>query len=165
MKIHENQIKLLTEFIIEKSLIFHPVISPKGSPDFSSNYGKEYVLIIDRNIMTKIIELCNTGTLKDRYILKVVSSLLFWSEFNNVSITGGLALNEYANIKNDNKEASIENNVFLTMFDQYSIKIWLDLYEEKTTNIPKINCISHNEYKFDVKSNHQKMHLAEVLHI
>ena len=95
MKIHKEQIKLLTEFIIEKSLIFHPTISPEGCPDFSNHYGKQYILIIDRNIMTKIVEICNTGTLKDQHI-----SLLFWAHFNHISITGGLALNEYANNKN-----------------------------------------------------------------
>ncbi|MFK4379792.1 hypothetical protein ABH948_005229 [Bacillus sp. RC218] len=165
MNIHKEQIKLLTEFIIEKSLIFHPTISPEGCPDFSNHYGKEYILIIDRNIMTKIVEICNTGTLKDQHILKVISSLLFWAHFNQISITGGLALNEYANNKNNNTEASLENDIFLKMFDQYPIKAWLDLFEGKVTTIPQINIPTRKDYTFNVKNNHQEMHLAEILHI
>lgn len=60
--------------------------------------------------MKKIIELCNAGSLRDRHIIKVVSGILFWSHFNHVSITGGLFLNEYANIKIMMKE------VLKTMF-------------------------------------------------
>lgn len=165
LTVHKKQIKSLTEFIIDKALIYHPTISPKGIPDFSAYSHKEYILIIDRNIMTKIVELCNNGTLKDPYILKVISSILFWSDFNNISITSGLALNEYANIKNGNKEASLENNVFLRMFEQYSSKMWLDLFERKINKIPKIGLINTEEYIFDEKSRHQQMHLAEILHI
>lgn len=165
LRVKEKQIKELTEFIIDKKLIFHPKISPKGTPDFSHYFGKRYTLIIDRNIMTKIVELCSNGTLKDMHILKVVSSLLFWSHFNDVAITGGLALNEYANIKNSNDEASAENNIFLKMFDQYPTKTWLDLFERKIDSVPKIKNLSNNEYVFDVKSSHQQMHLAEMLHI
>lgn len=165
LRIHEKQIKELTKFIIEKNLILHPIISPNGVPDFSYSIGKKYILIIDRNIMTKIIELCSTGTLKDPHILKVVSSLLFWSHFNDVAITGGLALNEYANIKNGNNEASTENNIFLRMFDQYPTKTWLDLFEGKINSVPKIKILSNKDYVFDVKSGHQQMHLAEMLHI
>ncbi|MCY8786794.1 hypothetical protein [Bacillus inaquosorum] len=165
LRIHEKQIKELTEFIIEKNLILHPLISPNGVPDFSDFMHKKYTLIIDRNIMTKIIELCRTGTLKDRYILKVVSSLLFWSHFNDISLTGGLALNEYANIKKDNNEASAENNIFLRLFNQYPTKTWLDLFERKITFVPIIKILSNKDYEFDVKNGHQQMHLAEVLHI
>jgi len=49
--------------------------------------------------MTKNIELCNVDSPKGKHIIKVVSVILFWSHLNDVSITGGLALNEYANIK------------------------------------------------------------------
>ncbi|WP_332275023.1 hypothetical protein [Bacillus velezensis] len=165
LRIHEKQIKELTEFIIEKNLILHPIISSNGTPDFSKHICKKYILIIDRNIMTKIIELCRTGTLKDKNILKVVSSLLFWSLFNDIALTGGLALNEYANTKKDNNEASAENNIFLKMFSQYPTKTWLDLFERKITSVPIINILSNKDYEFDVKSGHQQMHLAEVLHI
>ncbi|MGX4200320.1 hypothetical protein ACWJJ5_04445 [Bacillus sp. JK74] len=165
LRIHEKQIKELTEFIIEKNLILHPLISPNGIPDFSNRSCKKYLLIIDRNIMTKIIELCRTGTLKDMNILKVVSSLLFWSLFNNIALTGGLALNEYANTREDSNEASIENNIFLRMFNQYPTKTWLDLFERKITSVPIINILSNKDYEFDLKSDHQQMHLAEVLHI
>ncbi|MEM5604248.1 hypothetical protein AAHB51_05615 [Bacillus cereus] len=51
------------------------------------------------------------------------------------------------------------------MFDQYPIKTWLDLFEGKVTTIPKINIPTRKEYTFDVKSNHQEMHLAATLHI
>ena len=95
----------------------------------------------------------------------VTGTDFYWSHFNDVVITGGLALNEYANIKNRNDEASAENNIFLRMFDQYPTKTWLDLFERKINSVPKIKNLSNNAYIFGVKSSHQQMHLAEMLHI
>lgn len=83
-------------FLIKNKLIFHPNISPNGTPDFTDYYRRDYILIVDRNIITKLIELCINGTLKDPFLLKVIGSIMFWAEFNNVVITAGVALNEYA---------------------------------------------------------------------
>lgn len=113
--------------------------------------------------MTKIVEFCRTGKLSDAYIRKLIGALLFWAEFNDVEITSGLALNEYATVKGKNADASLENNIFLKMFDQYSPQIWLDVFEGKTVNILPIRIDNAKNYKFAVENEHYLMHLSEVI--
>lgn len=165
IEIHENQLKAVTLFLIDKEIIFHPTISPTGCPDFTGEYGRKNILIIDRNIMTKLVEFCRTGELHDVYIRKIISALLFWAEFNNVQITSGLALNEYAIAKGVNAPASLENNIFLKMFDQYSPEIWLDIFEDKKIIIPLVKVEKTENYEFKVENEHYLMHLSEVIYL
>lgn len=165
IKVDSKQLKAVTLFLIDKEVIFHPIISPNGYPDFTGRFGRKNILIIDRNIMTKIVEFCRSGILKDSYIRKVIGALLFWAAFNNVNITGGLALNEYAIVKGINSDASFENNVFLKLFDQYSPKLWLDVFEEKILNIPPIKLDAIQDYSFEVDNDHYNMHLSETIHL
>lgn len=163
--INENQLKAVTLFLIEKEIIFHPMISPNGCPDFTGRYGRKNTLIIDRNIMTKIVEYCRVGSLKDAYVRKLIGALLFWAEFNDITITGGLALNEYATGQGINDNASLENNIFLKMFDQYSPQIWLDVFENQIENIEPIKLDNVHEYSFAIENEHYLMHLAEVIYL
>ena len=161
--IQKDQLKAVTLFLIEKEIIFHPTISPNGFPDFTGKYGRRNLLIIDRNIMTKIIEFCRSGKLNDAYIRKIISALIFWAEFNDVEITSGLALNEYAIVKGTNEDASLENNIFLRMFHQYSPQVWLDVFEGSVNNIAPIEIDSLKNYNFAVENDHYLMHLSEML--
>jgi hypothetical protein len=121
---------------------------------------------LDRNILTKLIELFTNGTLKDKYLLKVISSLMFWADFNGVTLTSGFALNEYANNKQNDINASRENNIFLKSFDYYSPALWLALATGKTDTIPKLNLSEEiKNYNFNRETDHFKMHYAEMLHI
>lgn len=163
--IQENQLKAVTLFLIEKEIIFHPTISLNGCPDFNGRYDRKNILIIDRNIMTKIIEFCRAGSLKDAYIRKLIGALLFWAEFNDITITGGLALNEYATGQGINDSASIENNIFLKMFVQYSPQIWLDVFENKIESIKPIELDNIQKYSFAIENEHYLMHLAEVIYL
>ncbi|NWL87815.1 hypothetical protein DMN77_09395 [Paenibacillus sp. 79R4] len=166
IEISDRHIKDVTMFLIQNKLIFHPKISPEGTPDFTNYYGRDYILILDRNILTKLIELCIQGTLNDNYLLKVVGSIMFWAEFNGVRITAGIALNEYAYNLKDNLKASKENNIFLEIFDFYSPLQWLDLALGVKNTIPPITLSKDlNSYTFNVENDHYKMHYAEMLHI
>ncbi|NRR22795.1 hypothetical protein [Brevibacillus sp. MS2.2] len=166
IKISEEHIKEVTMFLLQNQLIFHPRISPKGIPDFTNYNGREFILILDRNILTKLIELCLHGTLNDSYLLKVIGSIMFWANFNGVRITAGIALNEYAYNLNDDLKASKENNIFLELFNFYSPLQWLDLALGITETIPQMTLSKDlNSYIFNVESDHYKMHYAEMLHI
>ncbi|WP_103107535.1 hypothetical protein [Brevibacillus reuszeri] len=166
IRISEQHVKEVTMFLLQNQLIFHPRISPKGIPDFTNYYGRDYILILDRNILTKLIDLCLQGTLNDRYLLKVIGSIMFWAEFNGVRITAGIALNEYAYNLNDDLKASKENNIFLEIFNFYSPLQWLDLALGIRGTIPQIKLSKDLEsYKFNVESDHYKMHYAEMLHL
>lgn len=165
LEVKESEIKSSTILLLQQQIIFHPYISPNGKPDFTNHLGRQYVLIIDRNILTKLIELCRNGCLKDTHIMKLIGSLMFWVLFNNVSVTAGLALNEYANNKNNNIDAIRENYIFKKIFDFYDPKLWLELAIKNRKKIPKIEFNSKLEnYKFNIKSDHYKMHYAEMLH-
>lgn len=113
LKIKESELKLITLFLIDTRVIFHPVISPSGFPDFSNHKGRKNVLILDRNIFTPLIRLLTSGQLKDEYSLKVISSLMLWAQFNNLSVTSGLALSEYAHHKDGDDEANFEKDLFI----------------------------------------------------
>lgn len=115
--------------------------------------------------MTKIIEFCHTGRLKDAYIRKLIGALLFWAEFNDISITGGLALNEYAVGQNKKNNASIENNIFHKLFNQYSPQIWLDVFEGRIENIEPIKLNDIHEYSFAFENEHYLMHLSEIIYL
>lgn len=165
IEIEENEIKSSTIFLLKKKIILHPHISPKGEPDFTNYFGRKYVLLLDRNILTKLIELCRVGHIGDMYIMKLIGSLMFWAVANNIAVTSGLALNEYANHKNNNIDANKENDLFKNIFDFYNPKLWLELALEKRKDIPAI--YSNNQlakFDFNKKNDHFKMHYAEMLH-
>lgn len=163
--ISKEKIKNITEFLIDKQIIFHPHISPNGCPDFSNYLGRNYILILDRNLLTKLLELVRKGTLNDNYLLKVISSLMFWANLNGFTITSGLALNEYANFKQSDVDASRENNIFKKIFKQYPTKLWLSLATGEINTIPKVKLNKTKDYMFNIESDHYLMHYAEMLHI
>lgn len=163
INVTDNELKEITEFLLDKKVIFHPDISPDGIMDFTEHYNREYVLLLDRNILTKMVELFRKGTLGDSYILKIIGSLLFWAEINNVSVNSGIALNEYAVFKDDNSFASEENNIFLDVLNSYSPKVWLDIGLQRIKEIPVQKIFSNKKYKFNIENDHYLMHYAEML--
>lgn len=76
IEIKESELKSITLFLIDKKIILHPIISPDGIPDFSGYEGRKFIVILDRNILIRIIRLVNNGELKDTHSLKVISCLL-----------------------------------------------------------------------------------------
>ena len=162
-EIKESELKNITLFLTEKQILLHPKISPNGTPDFTRYLGKKFVLILDRNILVKILRLVTNGELKDENDLKIISSLLLWAEFNNIALNSALALIEYSNFHQRNTESSEENNLFLEIFKQYTPKHWLDLATGKSTSIPKIELKEQKSFSFYIEDDHFKMHLLEML--
>jgi len=158
-----SELKLITQFLIEKEIILHPKISPHGRPNFTNYESQKFILILDRNILVKLLRLADEGTLKDEFSLKLVSSLFLWTQFNGVGITAGIALTEYANYQSDSAEASLENNKFLSIFNYYDLQYWVDLATGKIKSIPKINISPISSINFNVESDHYKMHYLEML--
>lgn len=165
IEIKESELKEITLFLIDKKIISHPNISPNGVPDFSRYLGRKFVLILDRNLLVPLIRLVKEGKLKDSYSLKVVSSILVWSQFNNIAVTSGLALSEYAHFHKGNEKASLENDIFLRIFEQYSPKMWLDLSLGRRQTIPKIKDHVKTDFEFYNEGDHFKMHYLEMLKI
>ncbi|MCB0653178.1 MAG: hypothetical protein KDC85_18030 [Saprospiraceae bacterium] len=163
IEIKESELKSITLFLIDKKIILHPKISPDGIPDFSGYEGKKFIVILDRNILIRILRLVNNGELKDAHSLQIVSCLLAWSEFNNIALNSGLALTEYSYHHKGNIESSKENNIFLQIYDQYSPRDWFDLAMGKTRTIQKIHLKEEKDYEFFVEDDHFKMHYLEML--
>jgi hypothetical protein len=163
IELKESELRSITLFLIDKKVIFHPKISPNGVPDFTGYHGKKFCLILDRNLVVKILRLASQGELKDKFDLKLVSSLLLWAEFNNIAITAGLAQMEYSHHHGNDIEASKENNVFLKIFDQYDPTHWLDLALGRRLTIPPVNLEGNIDYKFFMENDHYKMHYLEML--
>lgn len=165
IEVKEGDIKKSTHFLLKQKIIFHPQISPNGELDFSNFMGRKYILILDRNILTKIIELCRVGRLGDKHIMRLIGSLMFWAVSNNVAVTSGFALNEYANHKQCDLEANNEKDIFKSIFDFYDPTIWLDLALEKRNSIPVAELTARSPiYEFNKKDDHYKMHYAEMMH-
>lgn len=67
IKVQEAQIMEITNFLIQSKVIFHPRISPSGVPDFTNYRGRSFILVLDRSILVPILDLVQTGTLKDTH--------------------------------------------------------------------------------------------------
>ena len=158
-----NIFREITIFLLEKRIIFHPSISPNGVPDFSQYHGKKYNLIIDRNILTKLIKFVTDGELKDPYFRKIISSLMFWVNINNIGIVSSFALMEYSYGKQNSLEANLENKIFLEIFKSYDPQIWLNVAVDKEIKIPKIVSKNRLDANFYIESDHFKMHYLEML--
>jgi hypothetical protein len=165
LKIKESELKQITLFLIDTKVIFHPVISPNGSPDFSNHKGRRNVLIIDRNILTPMIRLITKGHLKDEYSLKVIGSLMLWAQFNNLSVTSGLALSEYAHHKEGDNEANFEKDLFLKAFNHYHPSIWLEIALGRLRTIEPLSVEASEKFEYNKEFDHYKMHYLEMLMI
>lgn len=165
LKIKESELKQLTLFLIDTKVIFHPSISPNGFPDFSDHMGRKNILILDRNILIPMIRLLTKGYLKDDYSLKVISSLMFWAQLNNLSITSGLALSEYAHHKGGDNEANFEKDLFLKSFNYYDPSIWLDLALGRLKTIEPLSVNTSEKFLYNKEFHHYKMHYLEMLKI
>lgn len=163
IEIKESELKSITLFLIDRKIILHPIISPDGIPDFTGYKGRKFIVILDRNILVRILRLLNNGELKDAESLKIVSCLLAWSEFNNIALNSGLALTEYSHYHGGNLESSKENNIFLHIYKQYSPRDWFDLASGKTKTIKRIELKKEKDFKFFVEDDHFKMHYLEML--
>jgi hypothetical protein len=163
IKIQETQIMEITNFLIKNRVIFHPRISPSGIPDFTNYNGCSFILILDRNILVPILDLVQTGTLNDTHKLKLISCLLFWSDFNGIALTSGFALMEHSHFQGESTEASYQHNIFQSIFKQYSPQDWLNLAMGTKSSIPKVDHLEAGETNYFVDNEHFKLNYLQVL--
>ena len=161
--VNEEQVKKVTQILIEKKVLYHPNISPTGIPNFKNYRGREFVVILDRNILVDLLRLVETGTLKDRNKLKIVASLLFWSDFNNVALTSGFALMEHSHFKGDNSESNHQHNLFQSIHGNYNPKTWLELALGQKTSIPQIEIKSSEEAEYLINNEHHTWNYLQIL--
>ena len=165
VKIKSSQLRQITNFINQNQLILHPVISPSGHLDFSNYRGRRFTVLLDRNLLSYLIELVSAGELENEKARLSICSIMLWAQINGIGINSGLALNEYAYGKGGNEEAKRENNLFLKTFNHYPVKTWLDLALNKRKSIPTLELTEFVNYSFHKDSDHFKMHYLEMLKI
>lgn len=133
-------------------MIFHPEISPTGKIDYSlfwkEKAAKPYMLIIDRNIFSSLIKLCSEGTLTDRKELLQIAFLMVWSRINDVPISSGGAVMEYATSEKSQNIALEEIGKFRKIIDYYPTQMWFELALGLSESIPV--CDFSNTEAFDI---------------
>lgn len=163
--IDEQELKLITQILIKEKVIFHPRISPNGIPNFQEYSSREYVLIIDRNICSSLIQLCIKGELPNPHVTRLIGCLMFWSIFNNISVTSGVALTEYLSSTNNKIAAGNELKVFREIFNYYHPNVWLNLGLGREKAIAPINLKINDVHELDWDLDHFYFHYAEMLRI
>lgn len=163
--IQESEIEEITNYLIKHKVIFHPIISPSGIPDFTNYKGRKFILILDRNILVPILDLVQTGTLNDPHKLKLISSLLFWCDLNMINTTSGFALMEHSHVQGNSIEAGAQHNVFQSIYKKYTPKDWLDLALNYKSSIPTIDQRVKVESEYLVYNEHQILNYLQVLKI
>lgn len=163
--VYERDIKSITEVLMKEKVIFHPRISPTGIPNFQ-NYGfRDFVLLIDRNICSSLLQLCKKGELPNPHVTRLIGCLMFWSIFNNISVTSGVALTEYLNTTNNRQAAGNELKIFQEIFNYYHPNVWLNLGLGREKAIEPIILEINDAHELDWDLDHFYFHYAEMLHI
>ncbi|MFT7034973.1 MAG: hypothetical protein ACJA2S_003493 [Cyclobacteriaceae bacterium] len=165
LRLKQSELKQITDFINENQLILHPIISPTGYLDFTSFKGRNFTVLLDRNLLSYLITLTRTGQLENDKARISISSIMLWSQVNEIALNSGFALVEYANEKKGNDESTEENNLFLKTFNYYPVKTWLDLSLGRVKTIPILELDELDRYSFYEESDHFKMHFLEMLKI
>ncbi|TDN97134.1 hypothetical protein [Sunxiuqinia elliptica] len=163
IEVKEHELELITIFLLKNRIILHPTISPDGIPDFSGFNDRKFNIILDRNILTKMIEFVTRGELKDSHFRKIVSSLIFWADFNHIGVVSSFALMEYSHFKQNSQDANKENKIFLEIFNNYHPRTWLNVALGNEQKIPKLESVSEQDADFFIESDHFKMHYLEML--
>ena len=134
--------------------------------------GREPVLVLDRNIFSRLINVVSKGT-TDEGSTKDIAFLIVWSVLNDVKILPYYALNEVAEGKNSEMAAQREYSIFKKIFTDITLLEWLTLasgLEEKNRtlvseeeNIEQIETRFYNT-SIDYLSNYAAiLHLSSVL--
>jgi len=161
--IKASEIKEITLFLLHKKIILHPYISPNGIPDFTQYKDKNFILILDRNILKYLINIVSNGTIKDYHKLKLIASIMAWTEFNGISLTAGIALLEYSYFSKSDLDANKENNIFLEIINNYNIREWINIAIGKSKKIPILKSKKYTKNIFYRENDHFRMHYLELL--
>lgn len=153
-------------------IVFHPRYSPDGKLDYKAliqnKHKYNYIIILDRNMLSSLLRLCKEGSLKDENEMKVTALLMSWALSNHFTISAGLAIKQFANRTMSQDNALQELHEFKSLFEYYPSMTWLSLAEGVIDKIPPFiekfesfeTDISYPEY-----DDHLLMHIAEMLHV
>ena len=127
--VEDEDMGFIWDTIQEQQIIFHPDIAPDGKFDytkfFASKRRKPFILFIDRNILSSLLEFCEKGCLKNKRESQRIGLIMAWTEINDIAISAGLAVRERASQLHSQEEGLIELQKFLEVFNAYPGQMWL----------------------------------------
>ena len=130
--------------------------------------GREPVLVLDRNIFSRLINVVSKGK-TDEGSTKDIASLIVWSVLNDVKILPYYALNEVAEGKNSEMAAQREYSIFKKIFTDITLLEWLTLAsgleEENRTLVSEEENIEQIETRFYNTSIDYLSKYAAILHL
>jgi hypothetical protein len=124
---------------------------------------KENIIILDRNILTDLIDLVSNGSLSNKKTQVLLSSLISVLPILDVRLNSGIAFMEFSQHKTNSIAACRENELFLNIFSLYAPQTWLNIATEKIDRIPIIESKKIEDFDFKVEDDHYKMHYLEML--
>lgn len=162
--IGENDIQAITKQLLDYKVVFHPRIAPDGALDFSAYGPGSYTLLLDRNLVTNLLGICNGEIEVDASSSRVIGTIMFWAKANGIRVNVGVALNEYANFKHDNTETHHELSLFQQIDKTIGIVTWRDIALGQDDSVPKImNHYQQVNCDFTVESEHYLMNYAQMI--
>lgn len=171
--IDEEDLDFVWETVQQQQMIFHPQIAPDGKFDFqkfsASKSKKPFILFIDRNIFSSLLELCEKGTLKTRAEVQRIGLIMAWAEMNDIAISAGFAVEERATQINSQDNGLVELQKFSEIFDYYPMQLWLDVAEGRVSEIAPIqytrNPAKNITANYATGNDHYYMAVASLIHM
>ena len=168
----DDEPQLIWDILHNLQLVFHPQYAPEGKFEYKEFtqlcLEKKVSVFLDRNLLSSLLKLCESGTLKNKLEMKSVAAIMIWSQMERLSISAGLAISENASKFSNSEFAKVELQKFNEIFNYYPGQIWLKLLKEEVYFIPPCD-FSNKQYPTNLsyhnKSDHFIMNYATVLHI
>lgn len=169
----EEDLNFVWEIIQQQQMIFHPQIAPEGKFDFqeffASKSKKPFILFIDRNIFSSLLEFCEKGTLKTRAEMQRIGLIMAWAEMNDIAISAGFAVEERATQINSQENGLVELQKFSEIFDYYPMQLWLDVAEGRVSEIAPIHYTGRPARSITANyatgNDHYYMAVASLIHM
>lgn len=79
----DENINFIWDTIQTQQIIFHPEIAPEGKIKYdvfaAAKRNKTLTLFIDRNILSSLLEFCETGSLKNKGESQLIGVIMAWT--------------------------------------------------------------------------------------
>ena len=168
----DDEPQVIWDAINKLQLVLHPRYAPEGKIEFHGFWQlcheKNLILLLDRNLLSSLLSLCEKGFLDNEREMRIVALLMVWTQMNDISISAGIAITENASKLTDSNLAKIELQMFNEIFEFYPSMIWLKLTLGEIDEIPPCQ-FSRIPYDtaiaYHKENDHLLMSLACMLHI
>lgn len=146
IKVDLTDIENIKKKVNERRLLFNECICPSGCIDYEllnkTCIHKKKWIILDRNILSSLLMLCENGELQDKKQQEDIGLIMSWSFLNNGIMTSGLGAMEYSTKMNNQPKGIDDIEYFKKILAEYSFHEWCDIGLNKSAILRKIrrNC-------------------------